>query len=313
MLNIQILTYNNQQTIQRTLESLQTLDAEVTVGDLGSRDETITICENMGAVVERLGEYDRASARNELSKPGMNLAVEPWEALVQGKGDGISTCSYVSILNKKVLTKEVRLWNYGIRHRNHTFETPECTTDTESDIILYSIGQRDHSLDRRLINMWKQKKPTAAEPFYFQACIELAEGKYEEFIRNAQHYLFLDKSNVIATIMTRYYLAYAYLYHRGEAKPALQNLNLCLCAQPLMAEFWCLMGDVYYHLLRKFAEAMEFYENAIILGGRRLKTDHWPMDISKYREYPMKMIASCESLQKKFAIYASRSMKSVIV
>ena len=92
-------------------------------------------------------------------------------------------------------------------------------------------------------------------------------------------------------------------HHKKRVKPALQNLNLCLCAKPLMAEFWCLTGDVYYHLLHDFKKAKQFYHNAIVLGHHRLKSDKWPMDITKYNTYPSKMIESCDELLKSTKLY----------
>jgi hypothetical protein len=70
---------------------------------------------------------------------------------------------------------------------------------------------------------------------------------------------------------------------------------ICLSANVLMAEFWCLLGDAFYKL-NKYAKAYSLYENAIILGERRLKSDPWPMDIPKYKSYPRKMIQSCKEL-----------------
>ncbi len=99
----------------------------------------------------------------------------------------------------------------------------------------------------------------------------------------------MERDGMSAT-MTRYYYAMVKLTQKAH-KPALQNLNLCLCAKPLMAEFWCLMGDVYFYLLGKPDSAKEFYENAIVLGARRLQSDRWPMDFSKYRKYPERMLA----------------------
>ena len=96
--------------------------------------------------------------------------------------------------------------------------------------------------------------------------------------------------------MIRYYYAMTMLIYKKSYKPALQNINLCLCAKPLMAEFWCLMADVYYHLLNKFSEAKFFYENAIFMGSRRMKNDVNPIDLDKYKAYPNKMIKSCEQL-----------------
>jgi hypothetical protein len=101
--------------------------------------------------------------------------------------------------------------------------------------------------------------------------------------------------------MTRYYYAFVQLTQKRAVRPTLQNLNICLCLKPLMAEFWCLSGDVYYHILSQFELAKEFYENALILGSKRLNDDIWPMDVSKYKKYPTMMIDSCDKILKKKA------------
>jgi cytochrome c-type biogenesis protein CcmH/NrfG len=95
--------------------------------------------------------------------------------------------------------------------------------------------------------------------------------------------------------MARYYLALVQGIIHNEVKEALQNIILCLSENVLMAEFWCLLGDIFIKL-DKFDYAVAFYENAILLGSRRLKLDTWPMQISKYQEYPNKMIEECNKL-----------------
>jgi hypothetical protein len=306
MLTIQILTKNNAKTILKTLESIETLEANVIVGDLGSTDITIDLCETSGVSVEKLGDIGRNEARNRLTRKGWNMALEPWEVIVQGHQrvhQQQGCCSYVSILNQKILTKELRFWTPRMRFLNTTFESLAAETERESGVILYSSNQRDPKEDLRLIERWKQKLPLAPQPYYYQACVELSQGKYDQFLQTANHFLFMGSSASMSTTMTRYYMAYVYLTHKKKARPALQNLNLCLCARPLMAEFWCLLGDVYYHLLHQFEDSKRFYENAMILGGRRLKTDKWPMDLTKYKEYPKKMIASCQGLIKGSSFY----------
>jgi len=308
MLTIQILTKNNAKTIVKTLESIENLEAAVVVGDLGSDDITIDLCETAGITVERLGDIGRSAARNRLARDGWNMALEPWEAVILGHALIDSNwlegcCSYVSILNQKTITKELRFWTPRMRFLNPTFETLAAQTDRESGVILGVHGQRNPEEDLQLIERWKHDFPLSAQPYYYQSCVELSQGKYEAFLKTANHFLFMDSEMSMSTIMTRYYMAYVYLTHRKKARPALQNLNLCLCARPLMAEFWCLLGDVYYHLLREFNNAIEFYENAKILGGRRLKTDKWPMDLTKYKEYPNKMIESCQNIINASSIY----------
>lgn len=305
MLTIQILTKNNAKTIVKTLESIESLETEVVVGDLGSEDLTIDLCETAGITVERLGDIGRNVARNRLARDGWNMALEPWEIVVQGQRrihHQEGSCSYVSILNQKILTKELRFWTPRMRFLNHTFETLAAQTDRESGVIFYSSGKRNSEEDLRLIEQWKQDRPMSSQPYYYQACIELSQGKHEEFLGTANRFL-VGSSVSMSTIMMRYYMACVYLTHKNKVRPTLQNLNLCLCAQPLMAEFWCLLGDVHYHLLKKFEDATEFYENAMILGGRRLKTNKWPMDLTKYKEYPNKMIESCRNILNASSIY----------
>lgn len=308
MLTAQVLTRNNSNTIRDCLDSLLAHDAEVIVGDLGSTDDTLRICDEMGAITHRLGEMERHEARNKLAVDGLNLAVEPWEIWAQGNLKEVKDSAYVSVYNHKTITKEIRLWRKPLQHINPTFERVDADCQTHSDVTLFCIGSRDYEYDKRMLAKWKQN-PTLSSPYYYQACTELALKNYPEFFRTAEHYLFLDRSESVSAVMLRYYMAYAYLTIKGQVKPALQNLNLCLCARPLMAEFWCLTGDVYYHLLHDFRKALDFYENAMILGARRRSYDVWPIDLTKYREHPSKMIASCQKLMDRPSLY--RSVNSV--
>ncbi len=302
MVTVQILTKNNSKTIAKTLESVQFLSPTIFVGDMGSEDRTIDICENFGAHIIRLDDRDRSKGHNRLideSPNGLKMMIQPWEVLAQGH-ENIQN-GYASILTGQVVSKEIRFWTEG-RFINPTYERLAFKNEKEAGVLFYSIGSRNYEEDLRLIELWKSVDPRLAAPYYYQACCQMALGRYEEFLKTVEHFLFLDK-NSMSSIMARYYLAMVHLIHKKQARPVLQNMNLCLCARPLMAEFWCLMADVYYHLLKKFDQAKEFYENALILGQRRLATDKWPMDISKYGTYPRKMIESCEKIEENKSIY----------
>lgn len=308
-----ILTKNNSKTIQKTLESISFAEA-IMVADLGSSDDTVEICESLGAIVEKL-DRKRHEARNSLmskSSQGWNFMIEPWEIMIQGhkaieKCEG--TCRYATILNDKQISKEIRFWK-GSNHRfkNPVYEVLESTSKEEVGTVFYSFGRPHLDETLRIINQWKSEKPTAISPWYYQACTLLAQGKWDQFMPVSEHYMALDSSRSMSAIMNRYYYAMASLIYKKKVRPALQNITLCLSERPLMAEFWCLMGDVFYHLSKDFKRAQGFYEDAIKLGSKRLKTDVWPMDITKYKSYPEKMIESCEKLRKS-AFYSS-SIKS---
>ena len=309
MLTVQMLTKNNEKTILDTFESMAVFKPRFLVGDYGSTDNTLNICKRFDAEVLRFKGMPRNEARNclaEKNKEGWNLWVEPWENVLQNfqSYQKINDDkAYVRVINGNIVTWELRLWKNKTTFINPVFENIDSNSGVSSPMILSSQGGLilDESIE--ILNEWKISDPISNKPYYYQACVYLAQGKYEEFMKIADHYLFLDKSISMSTTMTRYYQALVYLSHYKSVKNSLKNLNLCLCVKPLMAEFWCLTGDVYYHLLHKFEMAKEFYENALVLGQRRLNSDRWPMDISKYGKYPNMMIESCNKILKNNSDY----------
>ena len=52
------------------------------------------------------------------------------------------------------------------------------------------------------------------------------------------------------------------------------------------------------------------YENAIILGKKRASLDEWPVEISKYKEYPERMIDNCKSMINNSSNYGSINDKA---
>jgi tetratricopeptide (TPR) repeat protein len=274
------------------------------VADLGSTDKTISICQDLGCQVTRFPfGNDYSEVRNGLidrTKSDWILSLNPWEALIQGhqamaKVDKPSY--YLPVINGTILSKEVRLWN---RKSDYKFIQPvyEYLNSSNSDeigAVLYSSGGANYEDNLAIVKKWGASQPTAHEPCYYEALTLMALGRYDEFVPVSERYMFMNCNHSISTVMNRYYYAMVQLF-RKRSKPALQNLNICISSRPLMAEFWCLLGDVYYHILDRYEHAKEFYENAILLGGRRLSSDKWPMDISKYDEYPSMMIESCKKM-----------------
>ena len=78
---------------------------------------------------------------------------------------------------------------------------------------------------------------------------------------------------------------------------AIFHITGCIAVKPLMAEYWCVLGDIHYRA-NQYKKALAFYENALILGSKRPGIDEWPVEISKYKDYPKKMIESCQSMLK---------------
>lgn len=303
-LTVVIPTRNNQTTLEKLITSIKPLSTKVVFVDFGSTDQTIAICEKHGKVYRNPDATDRSDTLNHIL-PILDTEwiffIQPWEVLTQGH-DLIKRATKMAynlpVISETILTKDVRLWRKVAAGQfvNPVYEYVGIESSDEMNAVIYSIGNRDYGYCLDLVEKWKDRNPTAPEPYYYQACTLLVQQKYEEFLKASEHYMFMDNRVSMSTVMNRYYYALVSLQRTLKVKPTLQNLNMCLCAKPLMAEFWCLLGDTYYHRLRKFDLAKDFYRNAILLGSRRLQSDKWPMDISKYQEYPERMIESCNKI-----------------
>lgn len=304
MLTVHLLTKNNSKTIQKAIDSVQFAD-HILVADIGSNDDTVRICQEAGAQVFKI-DCPRDEARNLLiaKTEGTTLCLEPWEALAKGHETlkRTSKLTRAMILQNKTIAKDIRAWNGNPKFVNPVYETIEGEA-CDSDILIYSTGRNDHEDILKEIANWKNISPMAASPFYYEACTLLALGRWKQFLTISEHYMFLEKSASIPTAMNHYYFAMVQLMQLKKVVPALQNITICLSINPLMAEFWCLAGDVHYHLTKNFGAAKDLYENAMILGEKRLRSDKWPMDIEKYKSYPLKMIESCKKIMESKSLY----------
>jgi tetratricopeptide (TPR) repeat protein len=294
------LTKNNEKTIENTLKSIQDLKCPILVADVGSEDSTISLCKSFDTKIFKLPQLTRENARNHLlnlSKTKNQMYLEPWETLVSGHGELRKSGNYnFNIINGGILTYEVRLWSTKANFKNPVCEFLDLESNIGLDVNIYSSGNPNTQDLLNEINSWKNSEPFSPIPYYYQANILLSQKRYEEFLKTAEHFMFLKQSQNKSLTLIRYYYAYVQLWIKKNAKPAIQNLLMCLSENPLMAEFWCLLGDVHYHLLEDYEKAREFYHNGLILGQHRIKYDGWPIDISKYKSHPNRMIDSCNKI-----------------
>ena len=310
-----LLVKNNENTIRKTLKSILSLNCDILIGDLGSTDNTISICKEYGGKVQEIYfNNDYSKARNELVESNgspWQLYLEPWEVLATGHKllmDIENPCvHFFRIIQNNVITKETRFWHKSLQLKfiNPIYETLTTHPSEQemSDVLIYSKGSLvDAEQTLSIISTWEKQNPLSAEPCYYKAFTLLNQGNYDEFVKEAKRYLFLAKSGM-SVVMMQYYLAIVQL-RLGDIKSAVRGAVSCIANKPLMAEFWCLLGDVHYKA-NQYRKAIYYYENAIILGKRRLNNDLWPVEINKYKKYPEKMIKNCESM------YAGRMLKKI--
>lgn len=312
MLTIQVLTRNNIQTIARCLESAFRVADEVVVGDMGSSDGTREACRDAGArVVDAKLDGDYSAVRNSLLGPGSNMYLEPWEAIVRGEEaiGGMEGCFAFYVAQGGFISKQVRLWGAG-RFVNPAFErVSDCgeAVVRPDVVILASGGDNRRETNSSICRSWAESKITSPEPHYYLACALLAEGRLVEFMGEANKYLSMDRDGGESSLLMNYYMARVEL-SQGMVAEASRRLLGCLALRPTFAEFWCLLGDMFY-VRRKYAKAKEMYQNARVIGSRRRNDDMYPIEIAKYSKYPRHMEERCEKASGQGLLVAGKDPK----
>ena len=301
-LTIYILIDNNEETLRLALESVSGLPAQTLVASLNTRDKSVEICQEFGAEVFRLTERDRSKALNHLlsrSNTDWHLWLEPYEFIIQGQDiirDVVLTTDpaafRVSVFEKEIVTKQTRLWSkkLNLKFTNPIYET---LTDVASTPLAVSIWAGTSTNDRiAQLENWYKAKPADLEPNYYLACVRFSQQKYKDFLSLAEQYVFRQSKMTVSNTMLRYYMGMVHCYITKNIPQALQQAIICVAQHPLMAEFWCLMGDIHIQI-SEYTKAISMYENAIFLGGKRLQDDEWPIHVAKYKAYPEEMITKC--------------------
>lgn len=300
MITVQIIIQNNEDTIEKCLKSLLCYNIfDFDIINIGSTDKTLEICNDYQLKVTNIiniEDYSLIRNNNLLKhKTKFSMYVYPYESLIFNKSfEQIITKNnsyFFKIIQGSVLTKELRLWhNKSIKFKNPIFEYLDEENGFFTDFIISSdIVNYNFLNSKAIINNWKKNHPTKPEPYYYEAFQHLKDKDYLNFKNIAEHYLFLNKINNKSSTMIRYYLALIQLHCLNDINSANSNILKCILHKPLMAEFWCLLGDIFYKLKDKH-RAIEFYENAILLGSQRKECDTYPLDILKYKSYPEEMI-----------------------
>lgn len=322
MLSVHILAKDNVSTLSDCILSLETslpLDSyELVVADCGSTDGTIDLCRRLDVKVVSVNlSGDISNVRNEIvsqMEHDWQFYLEPWEVL----GSGAEHLYHrprtggkhmrFNVINEDLLSKPVRLW----RRSDGRFVGPcfERVTLASGELagIISSGSPNTFARDSEIVRAWSERSPMDNEPLYYRSCLDLSTRRFEDFMKHAGQYLFKGGSTRQSTVMSMYYMAQVECFRNKNAQRAIQLILSCIAANPLMAEFWCVLGDVHYHVLARFDKAASFYGNAVVLGSRRLAGDDWSMEISKYGEYPERMIESCRQI-----ISASTNLNMITV
>jgi glycosyltransferase involved in cell wall biosynthesis len=300
-----IVTKNNEETLPECIESFFDICKNISYIDMGSTDNTLSILEKYkGKKFKKISE-EYSSNKNYLItnvKKDWLFFIEPNEKIINGKKEIVEISNKkegvfsVSLLQNDILSKSIRFF-FGnkIKFENPIFEIIQLKAES-SNIILKEISPIEVKDEYSKILNWKSKEPLKAQPLYYESCYYIKNKKWEEFIRTAEKYLFMEKDDSLPSyIMTKYYLSLILFYTQKDIKKSIQTIAFCIEKNPTMAEFWCLLGDINFEM-KKYQKAYYFYDNALLLGSQRLNGDELPIDIKKYKDYPEKMKNICKEL-----------------
>jgi|694.fasta_scaffold00503_41 tetratricopeptide (TPR) repeat protein len=314
-LTIQLIVKNNEETIDFFLESIAPLGCNIIAADLGCKDGTIKKLENKNAtIIKTLNYEDMSKVRNKLIleiNSEWILHLEPYETLISDSKiikeaiKGPPSSFNFGVLQGDMLTRQTRLWHKSLNlsYVNPIYETIERKSNFMNFFI--NVNKFQPQVDvKSIAKNWHDKNPLLADATYYVACNELISKNWDAFINFADLYLHQQKKQTMSYFMIQYYMAMVQCYIKKNYQIALQRISMCVLKNPTLAEFWCLLGDIFY-AIKQYDKSYCFYENAKIIGSRRLQECDWPMEISKYHDYPTKMMESCRKILNNTQTYLS--------
>lgn len=304
MLTIQILVKNNESTIKRTLDSLIEIPCEILIGNLGSKDKTLEICSNYKNLkIIDVKNKNMADARNELSRE-TNMYLNPWEFLVQGKEilSEITEAQQIYVFQNEIVSKELRIWTKE-KFTNPIYETIiNKNAKINEEIVISSKNAPDDRKEKlKILEKWNSEKPFDLDVYYYLALCHLSLRNYEKFLFFSEEYFLRENKVSSSYLMMKYYISQVKL-HTNKLKESLECILICISQKPEMAEFWCVLGDIFYKQ-NQIKKAKEFYENAILIGQKRRKEDELPIEINKYKKYPTVMIENINQIMNNTNFY----------
>lgn len=202
----------------------------------------------------------------------------------------------VSIVYDSTIVKESRICNKEkFIFSNKVFESIEDQSFELNKNIFINATECSRKNFSKILNLWQAEEPLNNQINYYKAINFLINQEYDNFLCEAEKFLFSKNIKEENEILMRYYICIILLFKNNNKNKLMQNITTCLAKMPHMAEFWCLCGDYWYEN-KNFLYAKKFYEYAIVSGKHRNFNDDWFLIPEKYKKYPLKMIDSCKKI-----------------
>lgn len=281
-----IITTNKDDNFESTIESVKFDSKFLVCGDIKSS--------NKWKAVNLTGT--NAEIRNKLSdlvETKYIFHMYAGELFILGENEFTKDVVQVEVVRNNSISKEIRFWEKikKLKFVNPVYETVDYRVSITSPVLIAGIFKEEKLED---IIKWKKDFPFLSDPVYYEAFYHLSKQNYEDFVKCAEQYLFTKNKGISSIMMNFYYATIQFVIYKNYKK-SIKCVLECIGIRPHMAEFWCLLGDIFYDL-KKYEKSIEFYDNALIIGKKRNRYDDWPLEINKYFEYPNLMKANCQEL-----------------
>lgn len=286
-----------------SIESLNKINTYILIGDIGLSNESISKLNKFkNLTIKKLSKVENNSYyKNQL----IDICTTDWifflnsgeklEKFSLPEKEDVYRCA---LINQNIITKDIRFWHKSkkVKFINPIYE------NIKSNSVPSNIWIKSNTINYNLeiLKKWKEAEPLNNSILYYEAMEELKNSNYDNFINKIQCFIFNEKNNSLAFLMSKYYFAQVLL--KKKNKQCLTEILECLFAKPVMAEFWCLLGDFFY-IKGEWSKAKIYYQNAIIMGEKRNFQDESPIEVLKYKKYPNQMIENCINSKKTEKLY----------
>ena len=306
-ISINIITTNDEPYLDKTLSSVRNLDPEYVIvfnGNINS-EEYETCKKYTKNVYVRQWNNDFSELRNFAKEK----STRKW-ILWLDSDEELEDCSKIIEINPKndfhnfklihgsTTMSQLRLFKnlpeYKWQGRIHERIIPKNLPEWHPEIKIIHHPNNISRSQIRNLNILKEEienDPNNPDLNFFIAIEYHLVNQQMKSLLHAEKFLFHYHVNDIRKMYIRYLISWIYTFHLRNYQKAIQIIFGQLAQNCNIAEFWCLLGDIYYKL-GKFNDAKKFYENAIIMG--KYKYDNmWITDLDKYQKYPKLRIDYC--------------------
>ena len=307
-----IITIKEKSNFERCFLSTKKLNCDYLVLDSFNLEDVKLFCEIHK--IKYINFYKKTKNYDEMKNKAIEESDSEWLFFIDSNEtiiSGIDKFSVIEnekafsvcVMNQYTITKELRLFRKSSNYKflNSYYESVIANSKL-LDVYIHSTDVLDQQ--KALIYFLEQETmfPSKNSIRYYLACCFLACNRLTEFSNKAEEFLFHSKKNDMAQIMINYYLSMVRCVKKSNLESAIKYISICILYKPDMSEFWCCLADIFYQL-NDIKKAKCFYKIAIIAGSKRKKTDLWPLEIKKYKEYPKKMIENCDDIEKQKKSY----------